>query len=151
MTLIQNLKIESESKSICILHIRLTDYLQESSFGLLDTQYYEDALDLVFANHHIDEIWLFSDDLALAETILPIKYRERVRKIDDSGLLPIEVLVGMSMGDAYVIANSTFSWWAARFSRAKMIVAPMPWFQESKSPTDLIPVEWCQLKRPEVS
>lgn len=144
---IQTLKNEAHAKSICILHIRLTDYLSEKNFGQLSTKYYEEALDLVFSRTKIDEIWLFSDDLTLAVTILPSKYRSKIRKIDDSHLLPIEILLGMTNGTAYVIANSTFSWWAARYSSARIVVAPKPWFQNSKSPNDLIPVEWLELTR----
>jgi hypothetical protein len=144
---IQTLKNESSAKSICILHIRLTDYLSEKNFGQLSTEYYEEALDLVFSRTRIDEIWLFSDDLTLADTILPSKYRTKIRKIDDSHLLPIEILLGMTNGTAYVIANSTFSWWAARYSSARIVVAPKPWFQNNKSPNDLIPVDWLELTR----
>lgn len=144
---IQHLKNESSLKSICILHIRLTDYLSEENFGQLTSDYYEEALDLIYANLKIEEIWLFSDDINLALTIIPIKYRDKIRVIDDTGLLPIEVLVGMACGDAYVIANSTFSWWAARLSSARMIIAPKPWFRSAESPKELIPVEWIQLER----
>lgn len=141
------LKIESETKTICVLHIRLTDYLAEKNFGVLTTAYYEKALDVLTSQLNLDEIWLFSDDLPQAEKIIPKKYQALTRAIDHSHLKPIEILQAMTLGDAYVIANSTFSWWAAKLSNARIVVAPKPWFVNTQDPSELTPESWIQLQR----
>lgn len=144
---LNDLKSVADTKSICILHIRLTDYLKEKNFGLLDSTYYEAALDILNNQTTIDEIWLFSDDLDSAGDVVPEKYKKVVKVINDEGLLPIEVLHLMSIGSSYVIANSTFSWWAAKLSNSRQVIAPEPWFVGAKEPSQLIPDEWLRLNR----
>lgn len=144
---LNDLKSVADTKSICILHIRLTDYLKEKSFGLLDSTYYETALDILSNQTTIDEIWMFSDDLNSAGDVVPEKYRKMVKVINDEGLLPIEVLHLMSIGSSYVIANSTFSWWAAKLSNSRQVIAPVPWFVGAKEPSQLIPDQWLRLSR----
>ena len=55
----------------------------------------------------------------------------------------------MSMCSDNVIANSTFSWWAAWLNRNsdKRVVAPMTWFGKDKklNTNDLIPKEWIKI------
>jgi hypothetical protein len=50
----------------------------------------------------------------------------------------------MRQGDAYIIGNSTYSWWAATLSHKepKMVIAPSPWFAEMDEPRFLVPPEW---------
>ena len=143
----EELRVDSGSKSVCILHVRRTDYLAEECFGLLDATYYESALDVLSRQQQLDEIWLFSDDLPGALEILPEKYKSRFRIIDDADLNPMEVLYLMSLGSSYVIANSTFSWWAARISDSKAVIAPRPWFIGANDPNELLPIDWLRLDR----
>ena len=55
-----------------------------------------------------------------------------------------EILNLMRYGSGYIIANSTFSWWAAYMSRCDdpIVVAPNPWFRGMPSPSHLIPDNW---------
>jgi hypothetical protein len=147
--LLAALKLEAQQHTVCILHIRLTDYLSEPNFGTLSEEYFEKALDVVFNTAHVDQIWLFSDDLANAINVVPEKFKNRVRCIDDENLKPIEVLEMMALGHSFVISNSTFSWWAASLSNSKLVVAPNPWFVKMSDPTDLIPADWKRLNRNE--
>jgi hypothetical protein len=54
----------------------------------------------------------------------------------------------MRLGEGYVIANSTFSWWGAYLSRSSnpLIIAPRPWFSKVESPRDLIPDSWLTIE-----
>ena len=53
----------------------------------------------------------------------------------------------MRLGRGYVIANSTFSWWAAYLSLnpGVEVVVPSPWFMGMEDPGELIPPNWKQL------
>jgi hypothetical protein len=53
----------------------------------------------------------------------------------------------MSLASANVIANSTFSWWAAALNQNKgFVVAPDKWFRGLEDPKDLIPPDWILVK-----
>jgi hypothetical protein len=146
----EELEREAQMKSVCIMHIRLTDYISEKSFGILAAKYFEVALRMVQEQIQVDEVWLFSDDHTEARKLLPSHLLKSVRFIDDSTLTPVQVLKLMSLGNAYVISNSTFSWWAANFSKSKYVIAPDPWFTNMEGPRDLLPPDWIRLNRNEI-
>jgi hypothetical protein len=53
----------------------------------------------------------------------------------------------MRLGSAYVIANSSFSYWAAMLSRTPnpLVIAPKPWFQGAESPNQILPANWATI------
>ena len=53
----------------------------------------------------------------------------------------------MSLSKVIIIANSSFSWWAAKTGiKKELVIAPSPWFKTLESPTYLIPNSWYQIK-----
>jgi hypothetical protein len=61
-----------------------------------------------------------------------------------SKLTSAETLEIMRLGKAYIIANSTFSWWGAMLSKSEnpLVICPDIWFKSQAEPLDLIPSSW---------
>lgn len=138
------LKSKSLETNPLVVHVRLGDYKLESNFGILDTQYYSSAIDSAMGDATIKEIWLFSDETDLALARIPQKYLPITKVLKLNDFSPAEVLEVMRFGYAYVIANSTFSWWGAflAYKENARVIAPSRWFRNMDEPLDLIPDTW---------
>jgi len=115
-------KVDSETVSI---HIRRTDYVNISEFHPpCSLNYYSNAL-LNFTDKNYYFI-IFSDDIEYCKKIFV--ENENVLYIDNKD--PYIDLCLMSMCDHNIIANSSFSWWAAWLNDNpnKKVVAPKKWF-----------------------
>jgi hypothetical protein len=145
---VNKLRIEAETDSPLIVHFRFGDYLNESDFGIPDKNYYLNAIRLQWNLGVYRKIWVYSDDLGMARKYFPREYIQYVRwiePIENSSVLNLE---SMRFGKGYVIANSTFSYWAAILSYGKpvKVIAPSPWFKSTSSPKELIPKNWTLLQ-----
>jgi Glycosyl transferase family 11 len=136
-------ELSSQEKPL-VVHIRLGDYLSEKNFGIPSKKYYEDGISRVLELGKCKSIWLFSDQLHLARSFLPDNLNVPIRVIDEFQESPAATLEVMRLGIGYVIANSTFSWWAAflRKHEDAEVIAPIPWFSGMPEPVDLIPINW---------
>jgi hypothetical protein len=132
-----------------VVHVRLTDYLNEKTFGVPTQNYYARGIEKILQTGNYNSIWLFSDDLQMASEFLPKDCGLPIRMIDQvngSTALTFEI---MRLGYGYVLANSTFSWWAAYLTRnlEVEVVAPEPWFIGHPDPNLLIPRDWHRILR----
>lgn len=127
-----------------LVHVRLGDYQLEELFGILSPEYYRAAIEYAWQIGEFNKIWLFSDQPKDALRRIPQQYRDRIRLIENDDLDSAETLKIMSLCQGYVIANSSFSWWAAALSDFEnpVVVSPKPWFIQLPEPTDLIPPHW---------
>lgn len=128
-----------------IVHIRRADYKIEDTFGLLSANYYSAAIKYLDSVGISKYIWVFSDEPDTALGILNLDSSKKVRLIPEMDLNSAQLLEIMKLGQAFVIANSTYSWWAAYLSGSKKIVAPETWFKGVLGPTKLIPDGWKQI------
>lgn len=131
-----------------MIHIRRGDYAKKPEvWGLLSKDYYAKALQISQERIGDRPIWIFSDDIRVAAEFrasIAGSYCEVVSS--PSKKSAAEELVLMGAGGANVIANSSFSWWAASLSRSsKLVVAPTPWFRNGTSPDQLLPKDWVAL------
>jgi hypothetical protein len=131
-----------------MMHIRRGDYAKTpKAWGLLSKHYYAKAIQISKERLGDRPIWIFSDDKRIASEFgatLAGSHSEVVSS--PSNKSAAEELVLMSSGIANVIANSSFSWWAASLSRSsKLVVAPKPWFREGTSSDQLLPQDWVRL------
>ena len=134
------------------LHIRRGDYASNkganSYHGVLPLNYYQKAIGLI-ANE-IDSICVFSDDIEWCKQSLTsnkeIVFNESRSDVDD--------LIKMSQFKYLVIANSSFSWWAARFAELRglspTVIAPGPslWYNNDASKAQaLYSGNWLKIER----
>ena len=148
VSIIRYKELAAQEKPL-IIHIRLSDYLQEYNFGVLSADYYKRAISLMLSKFKFEYIWVFSDEIDQAKIYMPPEYISMCRWIDDKGDSAAETLEKMRLGTGYIIGNSSFSWWGAFLSHNEntAVIAPEPWFIGIKNPIDLLPPNWIRISR----
>ena len=132
------------------IHVRRGDYvnsnLTSEIYSALPLAYYQSAINLMEASNRNLKFYLFSDDLSWC--------REHFKNVNVSFMensdSPLFDLALMSRMEHHIIANSTFSWWAAWLNEnpSKIVVAPKQWFKDSnmnESAKELIPESWIRV------
>lgn len=146
-------QIESETfepqakSSEALIHIRLGDYKVDTTIGVLGSKYFSTALNLLEKRGPIKEISIFSDEPQNALKLIPLSFSNRVNVEELAGESPLLTLCRMRGYENYVLANSTFSWWAAYTSNPQKVFVPDPWFATGDSPSELVPEGWIRIKR----
>ncbi len=139
----------SQKETPLIVHVRLGDYKKEKNIGLLDQNYYQRVLEVAWNDTEFKKIWVFSDEIELAKSYLPLEYKEHIRWIQSVDNSPSMTFEAMRYGKGYVIANSTFGWWAAALSYndSPIVYCPSPWYAGQHSPDEIIPQNWHTIPR----
>lgn len=125
----------------CAIHVRRTDYLQLSDYHpSLPIDYYKRAMESMKADKYI----VFSDDIEWCKTEPTFTGATFVNSGND--LLDFFM---MRQCDRFIIANSSYSWWASYLSigASKRIIAPKKeqWFGQKYNQNnveDLYLKEW---------
>lgn len=130
-----------------MIHMRRGDYKGLSDFGLLSGAYYKEALDVLYEKDQAlasKEIWLFSDEVDLAlGSLAAVGIHPDRTIVPPEASSAAESLALMTKGSGIVIANSTFSWWAAMLGDYQgLVVCPTEWFRSMPAPEKLIPPNW---------
>jgi hypothetical protein len=141
-------KIKScESVSI---HVRRGDYTKPEVLafhGMCSPDYYYQGLEMLSKKITIQELFLFSDDVAWVKQNMRFSFP--VTYIDhNTGKNNFEDMRLMSLCKHNIIANSSFSWWGAWLNayKNKMVIAPKTWIADKQvKTTDVIPENWLQL------
>jgi len=141
-----------EKNSVSI-HIRRGDYITNTSankfHGVCSLSYYYSAINLI--KNHVENPFfiVFSDDIKWTKENLKIS--DEVIYVDHNGPEKShEDLFLMSRCSHHIIANSSFSWWAAWLSQnpRKMVITPTPWFDyQNYCYQDIIPNDWIKIKK----
>ena len=128
------------------IHIRRGDYLKASQFhvALWDTDYYKKAvamfpgaLFLVFCKDN-QEDGLDKADMKWTEEFMvdlgvQFQLHNHTTETDD--------LNTMASCKSLIMANSTFSWWAAYLGGHGKVICPKSWFTDGEQRCELLP-EW---------
>lgn len=124
---------DMQSENSIAVHIRRGDYLNvQDIYVNLERNYYDAALQYITERAANAKIYIFSDDMEWCK-----------REFADWGnVVFVDEEISSNMHTDfelmkncrhYIIANSTYSWWAAWLSENddKLIVAPADWFCDS--------------------
>jgi hypothetical protein len=140
-----------ETESISV-HFRWGDYVSDAKYreglGVLPMSYYRDAVALLRGKLGAAiKLYIFSDDIdAVEKEFRPDAPRTYVRGVRPEN--SHDELRLMALCRHNVIANSTFSWWAAWLNAnpAKIVIAPDPFFQGlGADGADIVPESWVKL------
>jgi hypothetical protein len=137
-------------EEICVrnsvsLHIRRGDYIVNPStnkHGALPMGYYKRAMKMLEETVKSPHYYVFSDEISWARQHLQAPGFTFVDR--DNPQHDIFDFALMSTCKHHIIANSSFSWWAAWLSNdpAKQVFAPSRWYKVKKASPDLIPPDW---------
>lgn len=114
------------------IHVRRGDYLKSKEYkGICGIDYYKKAIDLVRSNISNPSYQIFSNDIEWCKNnITPLLENSPVTFVDwNVGANSFRDMELMSKCRANIIANSSFSWWAAYLNQndSKLVVAPQKW------------------------
>ena len=128
------------------VHIRLGDYrLDKNRFiGVLPYDYYVNCINHLKALNYSQKFYIFSDQISVAKNLYGHIFPQDSIWVDSSSdCNPLEILSIMSLANVFIIANSTFSWWAANLAaKDSLVLAPNKWFKNASDPIDLLPPNW---------
>ena len=130
------------------IHVRRGDYVSHQAtnkvHGFLGIEYYKEAIRRILNEVSAPYFFIFSDDLAWAKDNLGLV--DNVTFVaHNTGLNSYEDLRLMSLCQHHVIANSSFSWWAAWLGchPGKKVLYPGKWFAtKGKDISSLCPPKW---------
>lgn len=148
---VENIKKNLSNKNTVAVHVRRGDYLRLPIIldwhGVLSEQYYFNALEYLSERINDLQVFYFSDDPEwIRDTLIP-KF---------PGTIVSDSITKTNYQDFYliqsckhqVVANSSFSWWAAWLNPNpdKIVIAPKKWFNNAPYDTrDLIPESWIKM------
>lgn len=146
-------------KTTVSMHFRLGDYKKAPNVHPIMTKdYYYKSLSFIkenASNKNISTVMFFCEDSDLDDVLETIRYLSKkfpnynfIR--GDNSLEDWEQMLLMSSCHHNIIANSSFSWWAAYFNNCddKIVCYPSKWFGPAVSNDiiDLCPPTWRKIK-----
>ncbi len=140
----------SSTDSVAV-HIRRGDYVENPTHlnhhGLCSLDYYERSTQSIINKVSDPHFFVFSDEPQWAKENLKLEFPVTIvdHNNDDYSYEDMRL---MSQCKHQIIANSSFSWWAAWLNNhpQKIVIAPLKWFNNSPADTrDLIPTSWFRI------
>ncbi|WP_297814790.1 alpha-1,2-fucosyltransferase [Segetibacter sp.] len=148
--LISHLKVIEEkileTNSVSI-HIRRSDFTTSknaSLHGLVPIHFYEEAIKEITSKNSFSQFYVFSDDIDWVKQNLHSKYPITFVS-NEVTKTAFEDFYLMTICKHNIIANSTFSWWAAYLNNNpnKTVIAPQKWYNQSPyNYKDVYPLSW---------
>ena len=118
-----------ESPNSVAVHVRRGDYLIHPAFHVCDMAYYQESIRKMREQVPGARFFIFSDDPEWCRN----EFRDADQEVIDSGAAgvnPLHDLHVMSLASHHIIANSTYSWWAAWLGDkpGQHVIMPDRWY-----------------------
>jgi hypothetical protein len=150
----KNLITTIKNTNSIAIHIRRGDYVNDPTthqyHGICDLYYYQKAISLLTQENDDFTLFFFSDECDwVKEQFKDLSFPKQF--IDHNiGVNSWKDMLLMSSCQHNIIANSSFSWWAAWLNTNpdKKVIAPKKWFElseEEMNTSDLTPPDWMRL------
>ena len=143
---VKELQSHINSVNSVAMHVRRGDYVNLPSaaafHGTCSKAYYEKALRKIIESKINPEVFIFSDDLAWCKENL--KFDTPTHYVNQSGHAIWDIYL-MRLCNHQVIANSSFSWWAAWLNQHtnKRVFVPEYWFNNIQTNAiDILAKNW---------
>ncbi len=137
----------TDSESVCV-HVRRGDFLTNPLNGLRGGEYYSAGAEIIARTNRDLSFFVFSDDVEWCRENI-IFNGETTFVDDDFGPMKLrDDLRLMSTCKHFIIANSSFSWWAVWLNRnpRRVVIAPTNWVTDTSMDTrDLYPLDWIRI------
>lgn len=134
-----------------VVHVRRGDLVQPKyrKFAVQSPAYYEEAARLVAERTGADRFFVFTDDPAWVRAQVRLPGTTTLVS-GDPDATAIDEFSLMRLARHFVMANSTFSWWAAWLGERpdSCVVAPAHWLAAGGRFPDLVPDRWTTLDVP---
>ena len=132
------------------IHVRRGDYVNNKHYQnihqVLTVSYYSKAINTILKTVDNPVFYVFSDDPEWVKAHIKTEYKTVF--VDHNMETPHEDIRLMQRCKHNIIANSTFSWWAAWLNNnpGKIIVAPEKWYKkvDLENP-DITPENWIKI------
>jgi hypothetical protein len=144
----KDLKLAINRSRAISVHVRRADYIENSvineTMEVLSPQFYERAAEQFAKKVDQPVFIIFSDDIEWCKQNLNFKHPTL---FSDKRLRDWEDMYLMSICKHNIIANSTFSWWAAWLNQNpnKLVAAPKNWFRDKNLKDPELPEGWIKL------
>jgi len=117
------------------VHVRRTDYTGNPTLDLCGPSYYQKAMRQMRDTLGGTHFFVFSDDPQWCAQEFNDADAEIVLEHDPSPLVDLHL---MSLAQHHIIANSSYSWWAAWLGEKpeQRVILPQQWFHGIKAPIE---------------
>jgi Glycosyl transferase family 11 len=148
---IAELQNKIKSLNSVSIHIRRGDYVSNKAtnayHGVCSLEYYHKAITFLLDKLDAPHFFIFSDEIEWAKENLIIESPHSFVE-NDKQVPAYEDMRLMGSCNHHIIANSSFSWWAAWLNdnKNKIVIAPKDWFADTEKNTkDLVPESWIRI------
>jgi len=139
---------KSSNNNISV-HIRKADYVNQDKnvkiFFSLENKYYMEAFKIMRLKVNNPFFHIFSDDIEWVKNNIELQ-NCNFKIVSPSSSVGKDMAL-MSACQHHIIANSSFSWWAAWLNNSieKVVVSPKKWLNSNKQPNGLNLPSWIHI------
>lgn len=146
----KEIRLKIENNTSISVHIRRGDYASNTSnLPILDISYYKNAIESITSQIENPHFFIFSDGIEWVKENLDLsalKHEFIDWNKNENSYIDMQL---MSLCKHNIIANSSFSWWAAwlNINPDKLVIAPQKWYKGDTGtyPDGFLPEKWITL------